>query len=96
MTGVCSKDPDAVPRFRYQPAVATPVPEHVISSPISRTDLGQVTETPWSSVTEIPLTITFPTFFTRYVHVIALPTLMSGASAPFVSFFNVKTTCAPK
>ena len=60
----CASVPVAVPVFSYRPRSAVPVAVQVISSPASSTSSGQLTETPWSSVTAMLLSVLLPVFVT--------------------------------
>ncbi len=64
MTGVVPSVPVAVPMFSYGPRAAVPVAVQVIDSPEASTSSGQLTETPWSSVTAMPLSVLLPVFVT--------------------------------
>ena len=50
--------------FLYGPSVAIPVAVQVISSPTASVVCGQVTVTPWSSVTVTSVSAALPEFVT--------------------------------
>ena len=51
--------PVAVPMLAYWPATAVPLPVQVIEAPAASVSVGQLTVTPWSSVTVTLVNVSF-------------------------------------
>ena len=56
--------PVTMPMLAYWPAVAMPLAVQVMTSPTAKVFLGQLTTTPWSSVTVTLLKSSLPVFVT--------------------------------
>ncbi len=83
-----------MPRLAYWPTCAVPEAVQVIDSPEARVVCGQLTTTPWSSLTSTLESGSAPTFVTRYSQLTAEPTGTAGpgaasASNPLVDFSSV-------